>query len=62
LKYISSAIIIELYFEGFSTIDEKEHVQEFLRGIGFSIVRKQLGLKPYELVKIGLSRLPFNSN
>jgi len=55
-------------------ISRKLHVQKFLREIGFSIVRKQLGLKkdeklfvegigyiePYRLVELGLFRLPFS--
>jgi len=56
-------------------ISRKEHVRRFLKEIGFSIIRKQLGLKkdekvfvegkyvePYELVKLGLFRLPFSNN
>jgi len=55
-------------------ISRKNHVQRFLEEIGFSIVRKQLGLKknekpyvegigytePYELVELGLFKLPFS--
>ena len=57
-------------------IGRKQHIQRFLREIGFSIIRKQLGLKkhekvfvegigyvePYELVKLGLFRLLFSDN
>jgi len=55
------------------TISRKNHVQRFLEEIGFSIARKQLGLRkhekvfvegryvePYELVKLGLFKLPFS--
>jgi len=55
------------------SIGRKEHVLRFLREIGFSIVRKQLGLKkhekvfvegryvePYKPVELGLFKLPFN--
>jgi len=55
-------------------ISRKKHVQKFLEEIGFSIVRKQLGLKkhekvlvegryvkPYRLVELGLFRLPFSN-
>jgi len=55
-------------------IGRKQHVRRFLEEIGFSIVRRQLGLKknekpyvegigyvkPYELVKLGLFKLPFS--
>ena len=57
-------------------IGRKEHIQKYLEEIGFTIIRKQLGLKkhekvfmegigyaePYELVKIGLFKLPFSDN
>jgi len=57
-------------------ISRKLHVQDFLKKIGFTIVRKQLGLKkyekifmegigyvePYRLVELGLFKLPFNGN
>jgi len=56
------------------SINKREHVQKFLEEIGFSIIRKQLRLKkyervfvegigymePYELVKLGLFKLPFS--
>jgi len=55
-------------------IGRKQCVQEFLREIGFTIVRKQLGLKkdekvfvegigyvePFKLVELGLFKLPFS--
>jgi len=55
-------------------INRKLHIQKFLEEIGFSIIRKQLGLKkhekvlvegigyvqPFKLVKLGLFKLPFN--
>jgi len=55
-------------------ISRKQHIQRFLKEIGFSIVRRQLGLRkdekvlvegvgyigPYRLVKLGLFRLPFS--
>jgi len=55
-------------------IYRKEHVLKFLREIGFSIIRKQLGLKkhekvfaegighiqPFKLVELGLFKLPFS--
>jgi len=54
-------------------ISRKKHIQKFLREIGFTIIRKQLGLKkhervfvegryiePYRLVELGLFKLPFN--
>jgi len=57
------------------SISRKLHTQRFLEEIGFTIVRKQLGLKknekvfvegryiePYRLVKLGLFRLPFSDN
>jgi len=56
------------------SICRKQHIQKFLEEIGFSIVRKQLGLrkhekvlvegryvKPYRLVELGLFRLPFSN-
>jgi len=56
-------------------IGRKQHVQRFLEEIGFTIIRKQLGLKkhekpyvegkyvePYELVELGPFRLPFSDN
>jgi len=57
-------------------IRRKEHIQKFLEEIGFSIVRKQLGLRkhekvfvegigyvqPFKLVELGLFKLPFNDN
>jgi len=55
------------------SITRKLHVEKFLEEIGFSIVRRQLGLKkhekvfvegkhvePYRLVELGLFKLPFN--
>jgi len=55
-------------------ISREKHIQKFLEEIGFTIVRKQLGLKkhkkvpveekyiePYELVKLGLFRLTFSN-
>jgi len=55
-------------------INRKLHVQKFLKEIGFTIVRKQLGLKkdekvfvegigyvqPFKLVELGLFKLPFS--
>jgi len=54
-------------------IGRKEHIQKFLEEIGFSIVRRQLGLmkdekvlvegryiEPYRLIERGLFKLPFN--
>jgi len=56
-------------------IGRKENTQKFLREVGFSIVRRQLGLKkdekvfvegigyvrPFKLVELGLFKLPFHS-
>jgi len=56
------------------SVSRKLHVQEFLEKIGFSIVRKQLGLskhekvfvegigyvQPLKLVELGSFKLPFN--
>jgi len=56
-------------------ISRKQHVRRFLEEIGFSIVRKQLGLKkhekvlvegigyvrPFKLVKLELFKLPFSN-
>jgi len=54
-------------------IGRKKYAQKYLKEIGFSIIRKQLGLEkdeklyvegkfvePYELVKLGLFKLPFS--
>jgi len=54
-------------------IGKKQHVRRFLEEIGFTIVRKQLGLRrhekvfvegryvqPFELIKLGLFKLPFS--
>jgi len=55
-------------------IHRKPHIQKFLREVGFSIIRRQLGLKkdeklfvegigyvqPFKLVELGLFKLPFN--
>jgi len=55
-------------------IGRKQHIQKFLSEIGFTIIRKQLGLKkhekvfvegigylqPFKLVELGLFKLPFN--
>jgi len=57
-------------------IYRKLHVQKFLKEIGFSIIRKQLGLKkdekafikgmgyvePYKLIERGLFKLPFSDS
>jgi len=54
--------------------NRKENIQRFLREIGFSVARKQLGLRkgekvlvegigyvePFKLVELGLFKLPFN--
>jgi len=56
------------------SINRKEDIQRFLEEIGFTIVRKQLGLRkhekvfvegighvqPFKLVELGLFKLPFN--
>jgi len=57
------------------SINKRVHVQKFLSEIGFSIVRRQLGLRknekvfvkgryiePYRLAELGLFRLPFSDN
>jgi len=55
-------------------IGRKQHIQRFLMEIGFTIVRRQLGLKknekvfvegigyvePYKLVELGLFKIPFS--
>jgi len=55
-------------------MSRKNYAQKYLKEIGFSIIRKQLGLKkdekvfvegigyiePYELVELGLFKLPFS--
>jgi len=67
VKYIRKHDFYEI------AINRKQHIHNFLREVGFSIARRQLGLKkdekvfvegryvqPFKLVELGLFKLPFN--